>query len=150
MQRKSLALCVSSLVFLIFSSSALAYDGIGYYCESYKTDAHQDNWSLKNCQKVIYDVNGFPIGVEDEKLDVQLDMCLYNGPQSCETYIKDKKKYPTYYGYFPWAGAAMPEGLDFWRIYVLNHKKLAEGTKIGSITICIHNTEYGLQNCRKL
>lgn len=152
MRKYNLIKLINILFFIAAPAFAYSYSGVGYYCESYTADHRYNDWSFKNCQKVIYHPDGRTKGVEPEKIDINFVNCPSHitGPNSCEGLITDKKKYPYYYGYAVWAGAAMPEGLDFWDIYVLNDKNLSQGTKIEAMTLCVHHTEYGLENCRKL
>lgn len=144
--------CVYGINGPMMAVATASYNGVGYYCESYSSDSNMNDWSFKNCQKVIYNPKGYPVGVQEEKIDLNFVFCpAYTyGFEKYENLIMDKKKYPYYYAYSGDGGAPMPGGDVFSGIYILNDKSLAEGTKMDEITICIHGIGYGLNNCRIL
>lgn len=141
------------LIFIFgLSCSAHAIEGVGFFCNTYQRGPYPTDWFYTGCQKVIYDANGMPTGVESNSKDIVLANCSYDAKNmfGCDMQIKDKKQYPNFYAYQVEGGAAMPYGEEFFDGAVLNDSELPEGTKLGTMTFCIQGTQYGLENCRKL
>lgn len=149
---------ITCLLFsLLYVSQVFAIDGVGYFCASYDEalfkSSHYSIWKLSGCQKVTYDSNGTATGVtSDPAIDIVLEQCFFEGHGSsgCDQIITDKKKYPYYYSYMQWGGAASGDGAVLYDARVLNHPTQSEGTLINKFNVCMHDGMYGVRSCDKM